>query len=341
MLLQLLLCLLALFFPGLAAAEESGGCCPHGKLKVSGTQLLGSDNQPVQLRGMSLFWSNFPEGSPFFNEQTVQCLKCNWHADIVRAPMGVEEAGGNKGYLADPATEMAKEEAVIDAAIKNCMYVLVDWHYTSATAYPDKAEEFFKKMAAKCAGKCNCLYETWNEPTQVDWSSTLKPYHEKVIAAIREQDKDGVVIAGTPTWDQDVDKAADDPIKDKTNVMYTLHFYAGEGSHKQPLRDKAAAAIKKGLPLFVTEYGTTPASGDGTPDLAETQKWYDFLDENKVSYINWSISNKGEQSSALQEKTGPADVCKDDKDTTSGAFVKKMLRAKQPALPQGCAAPAA
>ena len=46
----------------------------------------------------------------------------------------------------------------------------------------DRAVDFFKRISAKCAGKCNCLYETWNEPVNVDWSSQVKPYHEKVLA---------------------------------------------------------------------------------------------------------------------------------------------------------------
>jgi hypothetical protein len=64
------------------------------------------------------------------------------------------------------------------------------------------------------------------------------------------------------------------------------------------------------------------------------------LDENKISSINWSIGNKPESSSALQKDATAADVCKNDKDTSSGAFIKKMLKEKNP--PQkGCdAAPA-
>lgn len=318
-----------------SSSGGDGGCCPHGKLKVEGTKLVGSDGKPVQLRGMSLFQSNYGEGAPFYTEKTVQCLKCTWHADIVRAAMGVESQG-SPGYL-DPAqrqTELQKEEAVVDAAIKNCMYVLIDWH--AHQAHPEEAAEFFRKMSKKCAGKCNCLYETWNEPTSENWSSTIKPYHEKVISAIRENDKDGVVIAGTSNYDQNVDDASKDQIKDQTNVMYTLHFYAG--SHKQDLRNKAQTALNNGAPLFVTEYGTTNYDGNGTPDMAETQKWYDFMDKNDISYINWSISNKNETSAALKPGSGPEDVCKNDKDTESGAFVKKNLIAKNPTAPAGCPA---
>uniref|UniRef100_A0A183C5X7 Cellulase domain-containing protein n=1 Tax=Globodera pallida TaxID=36090 RepID=A0A183C5X7_GLOPA len=262
-----------------------GGCCPHGKLSVKGNHLVNEGGNVVQLRGMSLFWSQWEAGAKFFNEQTVKCLK----------------------------------------------YVLIDWHYTDSTAYQDKAVEFFSRISKLCAGKCNCLYETWNEPKDIDWSAQLKPYHETVINAIRQNDPEGVAIVATPNWDQDVQAAADDPINDQTNVMYTLHFYAG--THKQELRDKALQAINKGLPLFVTEYGTTPATGDGMSDLGETLQWYEFLDNNRISYINWAVDDKSEQSAALQPNSVPADVCSDAKLSTSGEFVKRDLTTKN-AKPQ-------
>lgn len=64
------------------------------------------------------------------------------------------------------------------------------------------------------------------------------------------------------------DIAADDLITDFKNIAYTLHFYAG--SHRQFLREKATKAMRKGLALFVTEWGTCDASGNGVLDFAES-----------------------------------------------------------------------
>lgn len=72
-----------------------------------------------------------------------------------------------------------------------------------------------------------------------------------------------MIVVGTPTWSQDVDQAAADPIKGD-NIMYALHFYAA--THKADLRNKMTAAINKGLPVFVTEYGICDASGNGAID---------------------------------------------------------------------------
>jgi len=65
-------------------------------------------------------------------------------------------------------------------------------------------------------------------------------HHQAVIPAIRRHAPDSLIVCGTQTWSQDVDKAARDPLK-FPNVAYALHVYAA--THKQRLRDKAAAAL--------------------------------------------------------------------------------------------------
>src|SRR5690606_940136 len=106
---------------------------------------------------------------------------------------------------------------------------------------------------------------------------------------IRQHDKDNIIVVGTPNWSQRVDLAAMNPI-DGDNIAYTLHFYAG--THGQELREKAEVAIEKGLALFVTEYGTTNADGDGPVHKEATAEWYEFMDHHKLSWCNWSIAAK-------------------------------------------------
>lgn len=101
---------------------------PYGQLSVSGTQLIGaSTGRPVQLHGMSLFWSQYAEGAPYWNATVINALKCKWNVNVVRAAMGVEDGG----YLTNPSTELAKLETVIQAAIDNGIYVIVDWHVSA------------------------------------------------------------------------------------------------------------------------------------------------------------------------------------------------------------------
>lgn len=234
-------------------------------LNVSGSQInVGST--PTGLAGNSYFWSNTGWGAErFYNADSVKWLKTDWKANIVRAAMGVEDPGG---YLQDKAGNMARVKAIVDAAIAEELYVIIGWHSHHAEDHQAEAVAFFTEMALTYGDDNNVIYEIYNEPLQVSWSNTVKPYAEAVIEAIRAVDPDNLIVVGTPTWSQDVDKAAADPITGHTNIAYALHFYAG--THKQWLRDRAEQAMNAGIAIMVTEWGSVNASGDGNIDTAET-----------------------------------------------------------------------
>jgi endoglucanase len=126
----------------------------------------------------------------------------------------------------------------------------------------------------------------------------VKNYSTQVIATIRAIDSNNVILVGSPHWDQDVNLPADDPITGFKNLMYTLHYYAA--THKQELRDKADYALKKGLPLFISESAGMEATGNGKINKEEWQKWIDWSERNKISWITWSVSDKNETCSVLQ-----------------------------------------
>ena len=269
------------------------------------------------LRGMSLFWSHWQPR--YYNGSAIRWLRDDWKINVVRAAMAVD---GN-GYLANPERETKKVEAVIDAAIRLGIYVIVDWH--AHEPEPAAAGKFFAGIAAKYGRRPNIIYETWNEPLREhDWSRVIKPYHEAVIRRIRAHDPDNLVVAGTQTWSQDVDKAAADPLSFR-NVAYTLHFYAG--THRQELRDKAAAAMAKGAALFVTEWGTSEANGAGILDEKETRLWWDFMEQNQLSYLNWSVADKRETSAALMPGASGKGGWPSGMLSPSGKLVRSHLRA--------------
>jgi len=262
----------------------------HGKLHVSGTELRDAADKPVQLKGVSSMWLNWENDGYAQNADGLKWLRNNWQLSIIRAAMGVEPAGA---YLADKEKAKAQVSQIVDNAIAAGVYVLIDWHaHGSKDQIPFQADAvaFFSEMAAKYAGVPNVLYETFNEPLAVKWSTQLKPYHEAVVAAIRAQDPDAVIVLGTPNWSQDVDIAAQDPVAG-TNLMYTLHFYACD--HGNYLVAKARGALLKKLPLFVTEWGATKADGglDGTVCLPEAQVWMDFLKEQHIGWSAWKFDN--------------------------------------------------
>lgn len=180
-------------------------------------------------------------------------------------------------------------------------------------------------MSKELKGYNNVIYEICNEPNNGTSWKEIKSYAKSVISTIRENDKKAVIVVGTPTWSQDVDQAAADPIKGD-NIMYALHFYAA--THKTDLRNKMTAAINKGLPVFVTEYGICDASGNGAIDKKEADRWIQTMDEYGVSYIAWNLSNKQESSSIIKSSCSKVSGFKKSDLSDEGKWLYSMLRKK-------------
>ncbi|GHV09961.1 hypothetical protein FACS189485_22890 [Spirochaetia bacterium] len=296
----------------------------YGQLKVSGTQLLNAAGRPVQLRGVSSFGLQY-EGQ-YANEDVIRWLRDDWNMQIWRAAMYTAEGG----YISRSAVKSRVTDSV-EAAIKLGIYVIIDWHILSdgdPRIYQKQAVEFFSEMAERYGQYPNLIYEICNEPNgrDVTWAGSVKPYAEAVIAAIRARDPDNIIIVGTPTWSQDVDIAAASPITGYENIMYSLHFYAG--THGSALQRKAEIALSRGIALFVTECGTSQATGNDGVYEAETLQWFSFLQKHNISWINWSLTNKGESSGILAkgaDRTGKGHWT-DSELSQSGKFIRKIMR---------------
>jgi len=307
--------------PPLETTSINNAVETYGQIKVQGNKIVDKNNQPVQLRGMSLFWSQWI--GKYYTPETVKWLKDDWRCTVVRAAMAVEEGG----YLQNPEVEKQKVITVVDAAIAQGLYVIIDWHDHHAEKNVTQAKAFFSEMAQKYGNKPNVIYEIYNEPLDVSWQGVIKPYAEEVIRAIRQYDPDNIVVVGTRNWSQEVDEAASNPIAGD-NIAYTLHYYAA--THKQWLRDKASAALKKGAALMVTEFGTCEASGDGFLDVTESKAWWKFLDDNKISWVNWSVADKVEATAALKPGASPNGGWSESQITPSGKLVRGELQSKNP-----------
>lgn len=289
----------------------------HGALAVRGTQLINASGQPVVLRGMSFGWHNF--WPRFYTEGAVSWLKKDWGINVIRAALGVEP--GPNAYL--KRTEWSKEKitTVVDAAIKEGIYVIIDWHSHSINL--EEAKAFFKEMATKYGKYDNVIYEIFNEPDYETWDE-VKNYSVEVMNVIRAIDPDNIILVGSPHWDQDVHVVADDPIKGFSNIMYTLHFYAA--THKQQLRERGDYALSKGIPLFISESAGMEATGDGPLNPEEWNRWIEWAEKNKISWITWSVSDKDETCSVLLP-TASSDGNWSDKDLKpSGIAAREMIR---------------
>lgn len=317
--------LLAFCPPGAGASPlappgpNAGPVALHGRLHTSGNRIVGEDGQPVSLAGVSYGWSQW-EAAPYFNAGVVGWLKRDWNCSVVRAVLGVEQSG----YLDAPDPNKARVCAVVDAAIADGLYVIIDWHDHHAFRHAEAAVAFFTEMARRYGQHPNVIYEIFNEPLgDASWGTDVKPYAERVVAAIRAAGSANLVVVGSPHWSQDVDVAAADPLAGD-NIAYTLHFYAG--THRQWLRDKAVAALSRGLPLFVTEWGTCNADGRGPVDEASTREWMAFMRTWRLSHCNWGIYDKGETAAILRQGAPKAGPWAASDLSQSGALAREWVR---------------
>lgn len=199
-----------------------------------------------------------------------------------------------------------------------------------------------------------CRWPDYAAP-RITWTEHIKPYCEEMLRIIRSNDSNVVVVCGTPHWSQRTqDVIGNEPVDDfgavYENLLYTFHFYAA--SHNDGRHDETAVkfwdvnfmgyfsqgipsdnvpCILSELPVFVTEWGTTDASGwtNFRPDLSDL--WLEILSGNndgnqKVSWCNWSFSAEGGTCAALNWNSGNLYPMEERVLSDSGKYVYKKLR---------------
>jgi endoglucanase len=291
----------------------------NGKLQVKGTQLMNEYGDAVELHGVSFGWDCFHPR--FYNDSCVTFLVQDWKANVVRAAMGVDPV---LGYLADPEQSVKCVTDVVDAAIKNGVYVIIDFH--SHKNHTPEAVKFFTEMAKKYGNNPHVIYEIFNEPDdQCTWPA-VKKYSEKVIAAIRVVDPDNIILVGCPRWCQELQLVAADPLSNQSNLMYTMHFYAG--THKQWLRDRTDSAMIQGIPVFISECAGMEATGDGPVDYAEWPAFLNWMDQNHLSWCTWSLSDKAETCSMLKHGASSVGYWPEDDIKEWGKISRTAIQAR-------------
>jgi hypothetical protein len=318
------LVLVILFNPAFAQYPAGSPVAINGKIKVVGTNLTNECGVPIQLRGMSSHGLQWYSGCA--NSSSLDVLTNTWGIDIFRLAMYVQEGG----YVNNPSYWKTQIDNYVDLCGQKGIYCLIDWHVLNPgdpNANIVESRDFWTYMATKHGGKKHVIYEICNEPNGVSWS-TVKTYATDIIAKIRAIDPATIIVVGTPNYSQDVDVASYDKLAG-TNIMYTLHFYSG--SHSGSLRAKGSTAIANGAAVFVTEWGTSQASGSGGTYLAEADNWMTWLNQNKLSWCNWSFSDDNGTSSALNG--GSCGGSNWSNLSTSGVYVKGKFTSSPHSFP--------
>ena len=314
----------------------------QGKGRIYGGCEGVKDGAEVQVRGMSLYWSLLPKAVEFWSSEGISTMVRDMNIQIVRAAMattsddwwgckdGTESCGDDKskhitGYASDPDFQTNLMNTVVQAAIENDIYVIIDWHSHQAHEEVSNATKFFTEMAQKWGKYDNVIFELYNEPKETSWS-TIKSYAEKIVPVIRQY-SDNLIIVGNRQYDQNPHEAIGNTVSGE-NIAYTFHYYAnshcwsGQTSWGSDCEGaNAQKAIDAGLSVFVSEWGTGNADGGGNPDQSKNTGWQNWIDNNKLSWANWSASKISEGTAAFQGSSSKTSL----QYTTSGNMVKGYL----------------
>ena len=305
----------AVFFVLIFAALAVAGPVSHfGYLKkcaVSGKgQICGSltGTTPVMVKGPSLFWSH-GDGTAFYKREVVDWFVDYMEIGIIRAAMSIEynkeysglitdDCQSCQGYLSNKSNAKTSVKnlikKIVDAAIANDIYVIVDWHSHNAQSEQAGAVEFFRDMANDYPNTPNIIWEIYNEPVGAS-ANQIKTYSDAVISAIRGTGNENLIVIGSKNYAQEPANQASQaaPTDSKNNLAYSFHFYTNQNDVNHQfngnIRSQADAARNAGNAIFATEWGSVNADGAGTP--GNHANWITFLDTSNTSGCYWNASN--------------------------------------------------
>jgi Cellulase (glycosyl hydrolase family 5). len=294
----------------------------HGKLRIEGGKLVNQCGRPVQMASMSMYdWSQ--QGRQFYNATAVKNLAGTGTGQMKCPSLRIPLLASNY------PSQYSRMKIVMDACIANGIYCIPNWHVIGNSVVAN-AKAFYVQLANDYGDTPNIIYEPWNEPTTATWAS-IKTYMEEIIAAVRPIDPDNIFLSGTRQWDQRPDEACANPITSTTNVGYVFHFYANTHT-LAGFKGNIDKCLNAKQMVWATEYGGVGSNGNGTFNVTEVNKWWDYMDQNLISSNNWAIETNGETSSVFTtnaSSTGPWD---DSQITNSGKNVFPYIAERYPIL---------
>lgn len=313
----------------LAYYEQPGdGILRHGKLQVKDGRLLNENGEQIQLRGVSshgLTWfPRYTNGASlrFWKEAGANVFRASMYSDQHRGYIYYPEESSNYLYLA------------VENALANDMYAIIDWHIlydANPLEHMEAAKDFFEAAAAHYEENPGIIYEICNEPNgETTWEDVTEYAHE-IIPVIREYAPEAIILVGMPNYCTDFKPVLEDPLPYE-NIMYTYHQYVnGEGKAYDAYA--LEKMLERRLPIFVSEWGVGLKARDAEGnDFRASEEFLDRLEEAKVSWVVWALSNKNDSHGLIRHDSRVyGDFTRQDLSEV-GAYVYDRLKKQTPRI---------
>ncbi|MBN1361557.1 MAG: cellulase family glycosylhydrolase [Sedimentisphaerales bacterium] len=288
MLAGVILILMAMASAAAMGAARTGTPAELLPLKVVGTWLLNSRNEPVRLRGVncaSLEWTSDGEGHIV---ETVRVAIDDWKVNHIRLPLSQDRWFGKAPEQSD---EGKAYRALVDDIVQLCaskgVYIMLELHWSNVGEWgqnigqhsmPDENSlAFWKDLAPIYANHPAVIYDLYNEPHDVSWDIWLnggevtdRPNRrgqmpktfkavgmQQLLDAVRAAGARNLIVAGGLDWAYDFSgilegRRLKDP--DGNGVIYANHCY----NNKNQAVETWIANMEKAaqtLPIIISEFG--------------------------------------------------------------------------------------
>lgn len=279
-----------------------------GLKNISVTETDKAFRQMLGDEYMNSWWKRFMEN--YFTLDDFLYLN-SIGANTVRMPL-TYKMFNDTFYLCDNSPEMGFE--FIDRVVSWCkeagLYLILDMHVApggqsgaphidDSDGYPklfeseENMEAFcriWKKIATRYADEPIILgYELLNEPIKKEYERLypyLQPTFEKAAAAIREVDKNHILIIGGANFYDDFTPLTNLAFDSK--ILMTRHRYGST-----VVKGDAELRDKYGLPIFIGEFGHWNGGTDMTAQIVSNMK------SSGIGYTYWPFKKMDNWESLL------------------------------------------
>ena len=303
-----------------------------GRLHVCENNLCNSKGDIVRIIGAS---SGGLHGEKVFdiaevNKESIKTLK-SWGANGLRVFI-TANIKWVASYIGNEDLYITRLKRVIDDAIANDMYVIVNWDPAQNNGDPltDKAKEALTRIANLYPNDPHIMYELWNEPEATKTWNDIKTHTAKVLPAIRAISPDSIIFIGSPEANKNLSIPLSDPLNYK-NIMYSHHMYMRSITNIS--MNGFNAAMKAKLPVFVTEWGSE-GDGNDSPLVVKPHAYHyiNLLNKYNLSYMFFGFQTSkdvGADRYGIVKESNWTDDLPDSILKENGKFLKEILTGKK------------